>query len=153
MRKRIPLYEVTRELAAVAMGRRPATLVIRDGRWVNVCSGEIIDHTDIAVHAGRIAYCGPDASPLIGEETTVVEAAGRYLVPGLLDAHMHVESSMLTVTQFTRAVLPHGTTGAFIDPHEIANVLGLPGVKLMADEARTVPLAIYVQVPSCVPAA
>ena len=153
MRKRIPLYEVTRELAAVAMGRRPATLVIRDGRWVNVCSGEIIDHTDIAVYAGRIAYCGPDASPLIGEETTVVEAAGRYLVPGLLDAHMHVESSMLTVTQFTRAVLPHGTTGAFIDPHEIANVLGLPGVKLMADEARTVPLAIYVQVPSCVPAA
>lgn len=151
--KRTPLYMLTRALAGVAMGRRPADLVVRDGRWVNVCSGEIVDHTDIAVYAGRIAYCGPDATPMIGKETEVVEAHGRYLVPGFLDAHMHVESSMLTVTQFARAVLPHGTTGAFIDPHEIANVLGLPGVKLMAEEALATPMAIYVEVPSCVPAA
>jgi len=151
--RRPPLYKLTRELTDVVMGRRPADLVVRDGRWVNVCSGEIIDHTDIAVYAGRIAYCGPDAAPMIGKETEVVEARGRYLVPGFLDAHMHVESSMLTVTQFARAVLPHGTTGAFIDPHEIANVLGLPGVRLMADEALATPMAIYVEVPSCVPAA
>jgi len=151
--KRIPLSELTRALADVTMGRRPAELVIRDGRWVNVCSGEIIDHTDIAVYGGRIAYCGPDAHGMIGDETRVVKAKGRYLVPGLLDAHMHVESSMLTVSQFARAVLPHGTTGAFIDPHEIANVLGLAGVRLMAEEALSTPMAIYVEVPSCVPAA
>jgi len=135
------------------MGRRPADLVIRDGRWVNVCSGEIIEHTDIAILGSRIAYCGPNGDSMIGEKTKIIEAEGRYLVPGLLDAHMHVESSMLTVSQFARAVLPHGTTGAFIDPHEIANVLGLEGVRLMAQEATTTPMQIYVQVPSCVPSA
>jgi len=135
------------------MGRRPADLVIRDGRWMNVCSGEIIEHTDIAILGSRIAYCGPDADSMIGEKTKVIEAEGRYLVPGLLDAHMHVESSMLTVSQFARAVLPHGTTGAFIDPHEIANVLGLTGVKMMLEEARLTPMQIYIQVPSCVPSA
>jgi len=135
------------------MGRRPADLVIRDGRWMNVCSGEIIEHTDIAILGSRIAYCGPDTDSMIGEKTKIIEAEGRYLVPGLLDAHMHVESSMLTVSQFARAVLPHGTTGAFIDPHEIANVLGLTGMKLMSEEARLTPMQIYLQVPSCVPSA
>ena len=90
---------------------------------------------------------------MIGENTKVIEAEGRYLVPGLLDAHVHVESSMLTLTQFARAILPHGTIGVFIDPHEITNVLGLAGVRLMAEEARATPMRIYVQVPSCVPAA
>jgi len=153
MNQREPRYETTRELVAVVMGRRPADLVIRNGRWVNVCSGEIIEHTDIAVLGSRIAYCGSDTNSMVGEKTKIIEAEGRYLIPGLLDAHMHIESSMVTISQFARAVLPHGTTGAFIDPHEIANVLGLSGVKLMVDEARTTPLRIYVQVPSCVPAA
>ena len=83
----------------------------------------------------------------------VIEADGKYLVPGLLDGHMHVESGMLTVTEFVRAVLPRGTTGMFIDPHEIANVFGLKGVKLMVDEAAQQPVHIWVQVPSCVPSA
>jgi adenine deaminase len=144
---------MTRELVAVAMGRRPADLVVQDGRWVNLCSGEIIEHTDIAVLGSRIAYCGTDASEMIGPKTEVIEAEGRYLLPGLLDAHVHIESSLLTVTEFARAVLPHGTTGAFIDPHEIANVLGLAGVRLMLEEAAQTPMQIYVQVPSCVPAA
>jgi adenine deaminase len=144
---------MTRALTAVASGRRPADLVIRNGRWVNVCSGEIIEGTDVAVLGCRIAYCGPDAEPMIGPETVVIEADGQYLVPGLLDAHMHVESTMLSLRRFAGAVLPLGTTAAFIDPHEIANVLGLVGVRLMVDEARTTPMQIYVQVPSCVPAA
>jgi adenine deaminase len=135
------------------MGRRPADVVIRDGRWVNVCSGEVIERTDIAILGSRIAYCGPDARSMIGRNSRVIEAKGRYLVPGLLDAHMHVESSMLTVTHFARAVLPHGTTGAFIDPHEIANVLGLAGVRLLVEEAKATPMQVYVQVPSCVPSA
>ncbi|WP_374687788.1 adenine deaminase [Promineifilum sp.] len=145
--------QLTQTLVAVAMGRQPADLVICDGRWVNVHSGEIIPHTDVAVTRGRIAYVGEDASHTIGEGTRVIEAGGRYLVPGLCDAHMHVESGMVTVTEFARAVIPHGTTSMFIDPHEIANVLGLPGVRLMHDEAATLPINVYVQMPSCVPSA
>lgn len=135
------------------MGRQPADLVIRGGRWVCVQSGEIVDDTDIAVSGDRIAYVGPDATHAQGPETRVVEAAGRFLVPGLLDGHMHVESGMVTVTEFVRAVLPHGTTGMFIDPHEIANVFGLPGVRLMVDEAAVQPIHVWVQMPSCVPSA
>ncbi|MBK5565510.1 adenine deaminase [Ensifer sp. SSB1] len=141
------------ELVDVAMGRKPADLVIRNGKWVNVYSGEIIPGTDIAVKEGRFAYVGPDASHTIGEGTKVVDAAGRYLVPGLCDAHMHVESGLVTVTEFGRAVIPHGTTTMFIDPHEIANVLGLDGVRLMNEEAQSLPINVLVQVPSCVPSA
>ncbi|MCG7505176.1 adenine deaminase [Mesorhizobium retamae] len=140
-------------LVDVATGRKPADLVVRNGRWVNVHSGEIISGTDIAVIGGRFAYCGPDASHAVGPETIVVDAGGRYLVPGLCDAHMHVESGMVTVTEFSRAVIPHGTTSMFIDPHEIANVLGLPGVRLMHDEALAMPINVHVQMPSCVPSA
>jgi adenine deaminase len=135
------------------MGRQPADLVVRGGRWVCVQSGEIIPNTDIAVKNGRIAYVGPDASHTIGTETEILEAADRYLVPGLLDAHMHIESGMLTVTEFVRAVLPFGTTGMFVDPHEIANVFGLEGVRLMVDEAAIQPVHVWVQVPSCIPSA
>lgn len=143
----------TRSLVDVATGRQPADLVIRNGRWVCVQSGEIIDQTDVAIHSGRIAYIGEDASHAIGEHTDVIDAADRYLVPGLLDAHMHVESGMLTVTEFVRAVIRHGTTGMFIDPHEIANIFGLKGVRLMHDEALIQPIHVWVQAPSCVPSA
>lgn len=145
--------ESTRSLVDAAMGRRPATLLVRNGRWVCVQTGEIIPGTDVAVLGERIAYVGPDASHTIGPETRVIEAEGRHIVPGLLDGHMHVESGMLTVTEFVRAVLPHGTTGMFIDPHEIANVFGLPGVRMMVDEANAQPIHVWVQVPSCVPSA
>jgi adenine deaminase len=130
-----PWTETAPLLVDVAMGRKPADLVIRNGRWVNVHSGEIIPAPTLPSPAGRFAYCGPNASHAIGQGTKVVDAGGRYLVPGLCDAHMHVESGMVTVTEFCRAVIPHGTTSMFIDPHEIANVLGLPGVRLMHDEA------------------
>jgi adenine deaminase len=143
----------SRALVDVAMGRRPADILIRDGRWACVQSGEVIPHTDIAIAAGRIAWVGEDARHCIGPATAVVEADNRYLVPGLLDGHMHVESGMVTVTEFVRAVLPRGTTGMFIDPHEIANVLGLRGVRLMVDEAARQPVHVFVQVPSCVPSA
>lgn len=145
--------EVSRELVAVAMGRLPADLVIRGGRWVCVQSGEIVESTDVAVKNGRFAYVGPDAGPCIGPDTEVVQAGGRHLVPGLLDGHVHIESGMVTVTEFVRAVLPHGTTGLFVDPHEIANVLGLGGVRMMVQEAAGQPIHVWVQVPSCVPSA
>jgi len=142
-----------RELVDCAMGRLPADLVIRDGKWVCVQTGEIIPGTDIAIRSGRIAYVGEDATHTIGKQTRVINAKGRYLVPGLLDGHMHVESGMVTVTEFVKAVVPHGTTGMFVDPHEIANVFGLRGVRLMVDEAARQPIHVFVQMPSCVPSA
>ncbi|MEL7464925.1 MAG: adenine deaminase [Pseudomonadota bacterium] len=149
----MPFPRTTARLVDVAAGRAPADLVICKGGWVNVHSGEIIAGTDIAVASGRFAYCGPDARHCIGPETKVVEAEGRYLVPGLCDGHMHVESGMVTVTEFVRAVVRHGSTSLFIDPHEIANVLGVPGVRLMHDEAAAAPINVFVQAPSCVPSA
>ena len=143
----------TRNLVDVAMGRTKADLVIRNGQWVCVQSGEILPGTDLAVIGDRIAFVGDDASHTIGDKTTVIDADGKYLVPGLLDAHMHVESGMVTITEFVRAVAPRGTTGMFIDPHEIANVFGLKGVRLMADEAEGQPIHVWVQIPSCVPSA
>ncbi|MEW6084858.1 MAG: adenine deaminase [Chloroflexota bacterium] len=145
--------KLTRSLVDTAMGRVPADLVIRNGHWVSVQSGEIIAKTDIAVKDGHIAYVGNDASHTIGKKTKVIDANGRYLVPGLLDGHMHVESGMVTVTEFVRAVAVRGTTGMFVDPHEIANVFGLRGVKLMVDEAQKQPIHVWVQMPSCVPSA
>ena len=143
----------TRRLVDVAMGRKPADLVIRNARWVCVQTGEILPGTDLAVSADRIAYVGPDASHTIGSSTSVIEADGRYMVPGLLDGHMHVEPGSLTVTEFVRTVIPHGTTAMFVDPHEIANVFGLEGVRLIADEAAVQPIHVWVQMPSCVPSA
>ncbi len=145
--------QLTRHLVDVAMGRAPADLVVRGGRWVCVQSGEIIDGTDVAIAGERFAYVGPDAGHSLGPETQVIEAGGRYLVPGLLDGHMHIESGMVTVTEFVRAVLPHGTTGMFVDPHEIANVFGLRGVRMMVDEAAQQPIHVWVQMPSCAPSA
>jgi adenine deaminase len=143
----------TRALVNCAMGRIPADIVIRGGIWACVQSGEFVQRTDVAILRHRIAYVGEDASHTIGKQTRIIEANGRYLVPGLLDGHMHVESGMLTVTEFVRAVIPHGTTGMFIDPHEIANVFGLRGVRLMVDEAQQQPIHVFVQMPSCVPSA
>jgi adenine deaminase len=148
-----PWTEVAPHLVDVATGRAPADLVVRNCRLVNVYSGEIIAHTDVAVAAGRFAYVGLDGAHTIGESTEVIEADGRYMVPGLCDGHMHVESGMITVTEFCRAVIPHGTTSMFVDPHEIGNVLGLAGVRLMHDEAAAAPIGVYVQMPSCVPSA
>jgi adenine deaminase len=126
---------------------------VKNGRWVCVQTGEVIPGTDIAIIDGRIAFVGDDASHTLGPNTRTIDAQDRYLSPGLVDAHMHVESGMLSVTEFVRAVAPHGTTAMFIDPHEIANVFGLKGVKLMADEAQLQPIHVWVQVPSCVPSA
>ncbi|WP_289043155.1 adenine deaminase [uncultured Aliiroseovarius sp.] len=148
-----PWSDCAPRLVAVAAGREPADLVIRGGRVVNVHSREVLDDWQVAIADGRFAYVGPDASHCIGDVTKVIEADGQYLIPGLCDAHMHIESGMLTPAEFARAVIPHGTTSMFTDPHEIANVLGLEGVKLMHDEALMQPINIFTQMPSCAPSA
>lgn len=148
---RPPLSEYIPDLVATARGDKAATLVVTNAKLVNVCSGEVIEGMSIGVQGKRIAYVGKDAAPMIGDDTRVIDAAGRYVAPGLLDGHCHIESSQITATQFARAVLAKGTTGGFFDAHEMTNVLGLAGLRLMLDEVRQTPLAAYMQVPSCVP--
>ena len=140
-------------LIAVAAGREPADLVIQNCCWVNVHTREILPNSNIAIKNGRFAYCGPEISHCIGNNTKIVNGEGRFAVPGFCDAHMHIESGMLTPGQFAHAVMAHGTTSMFTDPHEIANVLGLEGVRLMHDEAIIQPINIFTQMPSCAPSA
>jgi len=140
-------------LVAVAAGREHADLVIRGGKVVNVHTREVLEGWQVAIADSRFAYVGPDAAHCIGSDTEIIDASGQYLIPGLCDAHMHIESGMLTPAEFARAVTPHGTTSMFVDPHEIANVLGLEGVRLMHDEALMQPVSIFTQMPSCAPSA
>ena len=140
-------------LIAVAAGREPADLVIQNCCWVNVHTREILPNSNFAIKNGRFAYCGPEISHCIGNNTKILNGEGRFAVPGFCDAHMHIESGMLTPGQFAHAVMAHGTTSMFTDPHEIANVLGLEGVRLMHDEAIIQPINIFTQMPSCAPSA
>jgi len=149
---RTRLHEMTRSLVDTAMGRLKADLVVRNASLVNVNSAEIIEGQDVAIKRDRIALVG-NAEHTIGPTTRVLDANSRYLVPGFIDGHMHIESMMVTATEFARAVLPHGTTTAFVDPHEIANVLGLRGVRFFLEESKSLPMKILITFPSCVPAA
>ena len=148
-----PWIEAQARLVEVAAGRAPADMVIRGGQWVNVHTREVLAGHDIAIADGRIACVLPDAGDNIGPDTQVIEAQGRYMIPGLIDAHMHVESGMLTPAGFAAAVIPHGTTTILHDPHEIANVMGLEGVRLMRDESVAQPITMLTQMPSCAPSA
>ncbi len=143
--------ETAPNLIAVAAGRAAADMVVRGGQVANVHTREVL-RWDIAVVDGRFAYVGPDASHCIGDATQVLDWDG-FIIPGLCDGHMHIESGMLTPAEFARAVMPHGTTTMFTDPHEIANVLGLDGVRLMHDEGLIQPVNIFTQMPSCAPSA
>ncbi len=146
-----PLWEVSQKLSAVAMGREPADMVIVNANLVNVCTKEIMPNISVAVSCGRIARVG-GAEACIGPDTQVVDAGGQYLAPGFMDGHIHVESSMISAGEYAKAVLPHGTTGIYMDPHEICNVLGLAGVRCMLDDAARTPLKAMMTTPSCVPA-
>jgi adenine deaminase len=130
---------------AVARGDEPADLVVRGGRVFSVFTREWLD-ADVAVADGWIAGLGEY------EGHEIVDASGRYVVPGFIDAHMHLESSKLLVDEFARLVLPLGTTAVVADPHEIANVLGTDGVHWLLDACEGLPLDVYFMASSCVPA-
>jgi adenine deaminase len=133
------------DIIRVGRGDQPADLLLQNARVVDVLSGEIIN-TDVALHAGRVAGFGRY------DALAYMDLEGRYLCPGFIDGHIHVESSMLTPPEFARAVVPHGTTAIVCDPHEIANVLGIEGITYILHASVGLPVAFYVMLPSCVPA-
>jgi len=146
------LYEVTQDIVATAMGREPADLIIKNGRLVNVNIGRIQEGMDVAVRHGIIVYVGTDSSHILKDEhTRIVDAGGRYIAPGFIDTHLHVESSMIDVRSFAAAVLPEGTTTIACDNHEITNVFGLRAVELFHKAAEGLPLKVMVAMPVCVP--
>ena len=134
------------ELIRIARGDQPADLLFKNANLINVYSGEIY-LTDIAVAGEQIAAVGQGY-----EAREVIDLQGRYICPGFIDAHVHIESSMLPPREFARVVLPHGITTVISDPHEIANVLGLEGIRFMLQDAKYGPLSMFVDAPSCVPA-
>ena len=133
------------ERIMVASGRGTVDLLIKNGRVIDLFSGQI-EKKDVAIFDGLII--GFDDYPA----RNVIDVKGDFLCPGFMDGHVHIESSMVTIPEFARAVIPHGTTTVVIDPHEIANVLGLNGIHFMAESARGVPLNVFIMIPSCVPA-
>jgi adenine deaminase len=131
---------------AVARGDEPADLVLAGGRVLSVFTGELLE-ADVAVVGSHVAAVGPGY-----EGTEQVDVSGLILLPGFIDGHMHLETTKLRLDQFARAALPWGTTTVVLDPHEIANVFGIEGVRALLHDADEVPLDAYVMVSSCVPA-
>ncbi|HOX23703.1 MAG TPA: amidohydrolase family protein, partial [Elusimicrobiales bacterium] len=129
----------------IAGGGKKVDLLLRNARVINTFSGDI-HRTHVAVHKGSIAGFGEYSAK------QTIDLKGAYLAPGFIDGHVHIESSMVKIPEFAKVVLPHGTTSAVIDPHEIANVLGLDGIKYMLASSVNSVLGIYVMLPSCVPA-
>ena len=147
------LADVTIDLVNVAMGKAPADLIIRNGKLVNVNLGIVQNNIDVVVKHGFIAYVGQDTENKImaDENTHIVDAKGRYLVPGLIDSHVHIESSMMDPRHFVEGILPHGTTTICPDNHEIVNVLGLKAVELFHNSAKGLPIKFLLAMPVCVP--
>ncbi len=134
------------KLIEIARGDTPAAVLLKNARLVNVFTSEIVE-TDIAIRRSRIVGIGPGY-----EAEHVIDLKGKYVSPGYIDAHVHIESSLCIPGEFARAVIPHGVTSAVTDPHEIANVLGLEGIGFMLEQAKDIPFSMYVMASSCVPA-
>lgn len=132
------------ELVQVARGEVEADLLLKNAQLVNVLSGQI-HPADVAIHQDRVVGFGEYRA------RKIVDLEGRYLCPGFIDGHMHLESSMLRVAEFARVVVPQGTTTIVCDPHEIANVLGLDGIRYILESSKRNPFSVYIMLPSCVP--
>ncbi|MDD4478589.1 MAG: amidohydrolase family protein, partial [Mesotoga sp.] len=134
------------DIIPVSRGDSPADVLLKNCRIVNVFSGEI-EKGNIALFRKRIAGIGD-----YGEGREVIDLEGAYIVPGLIDAHLHIESSMVTPVEFAKAIQARGTTTAISDPHEIANVMGLSGIEYMIRSTEGIPVNLYIMIPSAVPA-
>lgn len=135
----------------VALGDEAADVVLAGGTVVSVTTGELVP-ADVVIAGDRIVALAEPGDYLVGPDTEVIDCHGHYVAPGLIDPHIHIESSNLTVTELARAIVPRGVSTLIADPHEIANVLGLPGIELLVDEARSLPLDVLLRVPGRVPA-
>ena len=133
-----------KDFIAVARGEKKADLLLKNGQLVNVLSGEIYP-ANVAIYKGRIAGIGDY------EANKIIDLNGKYMCPGFIDAHIHIESTMLPPPEFARVTVPHGTTTVVADPHEIANVLGIEGIKYMLEVSEDIPQDIFFVLPSCVP--
>lgn len=142
------MNELQRRIS-IARGNEPADLVLRNGRLVNVCSGECYP-ADIAIADGLVVGVSEPGKGYHGRKERDLQ--GRWLAPGLIDGHMHIESTMLVLPEFARLVVPRGVTSVMLDPHEFANVLGVEGIRYVLESARGLPLTAYVMLSSCVPA-
>lgn len=140
------MVERWQHFLAVAQGKAAADLLLRDARLVNVASGEI-ERVNVAIVDGRIAGIGD-----YDEADEVIDLAGDYLAPAFIDGHVHVESSLLWIDQFARAVVPRGTGAVVTDPHEIANVSGVAGIRALMEASENLPLGVFFTIPTCVPA-
>src|SRR6266513_951741 len=130
---------------SVARGEKPAELLFKNAQLVNVLSGEIYE-TNVAIDDGRVVGLGDY------EANETVDLDGAYLAPSLIEGHFHVESTMVTLPELVRAVVPHGTGAMVIDPHEYANVLGMDGIRYVLESTKNLPIDFFVMLPSCVPA-
>jgi len=139
------MIEIIKRRIDIAAGRVKPSLVLKNGKIVNVFSGEIIDG-DIAIDGQKIVGIGKY------EGLKEIDLEGKYISPGFIDSHVHIESSMATPGEFARAIVPRGTTTVIADPHEIANVCGMKGIEYILECSENIPLGVYVMLPSCVPA-
>ncbi|HPM27411.1 MAG TPA: amidohydrolase family protein, partial [Methanothrix sp.] len=137
--------QMREELIAAARGEIEVDLLLSGGQLANVLSGEVY-RADVAIHRSRIV--GFECS----SARDVLELEGQIIAPGFIDGHVHIESSMVSVPEYARAVVPRGTTTVVADPHELANVWGEAGIRYILDSSRDLPLDVYVMLPSCVPA-
>lgn len=142
--------ELRKALIDVASGVLAPDLILANARMINVLSREVLP-VDIAIHGGRIAAVSPAGADQ-WKKGEVEDLAGAFVSPGFIDPHVHVESSMLTMREYSRASVQKGVTMIAADPHEIGNVLGIPGMRLMFEEAKTVPLRMVLRVPARIPA-
>ncbi|MFH0948557.1 MAG: adenine deaminase [Elusimicrobiota bacterium] len=134
-----------REIIKAANGEITVDLLLKNGKLINVFSGEIYEES-IAVHKGFVVGFGNYKAK------KVLNLSGKYIAPGFIDGHVHIESSMVSVSEFVRAVVPKGVTSVITDAHEIANVLGIDGIKYMLESSKNQPLNVFFMLPSCVPA-
>ena len=135
-----------RDLVEVSSGKKPADISLENGRIINVFSGEIIKG-DVAIYQDRIAGVGPRY-----KANKRIDLKGKYIAPGFIDAHFHIESSLVVIPELARVIVPRGTTSVIADPHEITNVLGYDGIRFMLESSKYNPLNVFFTLPSCVPA-
>jgi len=140
----------TEEIISYAMAEKKASLILRGGKVANVYTRELID-ADVVITDNYIVYVGKNTEDFEGEETQIIELKNKIICPGLIESHIHVESSMLSLTEFSKVVVSKGTTTCVIDPHEIANVCGIEGIDIFIEESKELPVKFLIEAPSCVP--